>query len=146
MNIHWNDWSLIGLGLTYWKLQYIGHLMQRADSLKKTLMLGETESRGRRGQQRMRWLNGITNPMDMTLSKLQDTVKNREVWRAAVQGATKSKTQLSNWTTTIPSNNIWEYDIFFFWCFLKLTSVFSVIWIIWEDANLWLRERFGGTV
>lgn len=86
---------------------------------KKTLMLGKTESRGRRGQQRMRRLNGITNTMDMNLSKLQETVKNREAWWAAVQGATKSKTQLSNWTkTTIPSNNIWEYDIFFpgvFW-------------------------------
>ena len=78
------------------KLQYFGCLMRRADSLEKTLMLGKIEGKQRRGQQRMRWLNGITNPMDMTLSKLQDTVKNREVWRAAVQGATKSKTQLSN--------------------------------------------------
>ena len=139
------EYSLEGLMLKL-KLQHFGYLMWRTDALEKTLILGKNEGRKRRGQQRMRWLNGITNPMDMTLSKLQDTVKNREVWRAAVQGATKSKTQLSNWTTTIPSNNIWEYDIFFFWCFLKLTSVFSVIWIIWEDANLWLRERFGGTV
>ena len=74
------------------KLQYFGHLIQRANSLEKTLMLGKIEGRGRRGQQRMRWLDGIIDSMDMTLRKLQEIVKDREACRSAVHGAAKSRT------------------------------------------------------
>ena len=87
--------SLEGLMLKL-KLQYFGHLMHRADSLEKTLMLGGIGSRRRRGQQRVRWLNGITDSMDVSFSGLQELVMDREAWRAVIHGAAKSQTRLSN--------------------------------------------------
>ena len=104
------SWVFFGRTMLKLKLQYFGHLMRRADSFEKTLMLGKIEGMRRRGRQRMRWLDDITNSMDMGLGGLQESVMDREAWHAAIHGVAKSWTWLSNWTELIKRSQQTRYD------------------------------------
>ena len=131
------EYSLEGLMV---KLQYFGHLMQRADSLEKTLMLGKTEGKRRSGQQRMRWLDSITDSMDMSLSKLQETVEYRGTWHAIVHGVTKSQTRLSDWTTITTKAPSLEQNQYFVQ--QQIVQQISVL----SEVDIWFHSEFSSVL
>ena len=141
--------SLEGLMLKL-KLQYFGHLMWRADSLEKTLMLGKIEGRRRRGRQRMRWLDDITNSMDMGLGRLRELVMDREAWHAAIHGVAKRWTQLSDWTELNTQTMSAHYIVLMWRYFPHFPSLksdplrYEYSLGMWERLRDWSRVSFTG--
>ena len=133
------EYSLEGLRLKL-KFQYFGHLMRRADSLEKTWMLGQIEGRKRRGRLRMRWWDGITDSVDMNLSKLQEIVKDRGAWRATVHGVAKSQTRLRDWTTKYPTHKIRDTLDMNTLCSLWSTNVLYKLILL--SASHWAPNMF----
>ena len=125
------EYSLEGLMLKL-KLQYFGHMMWRTDSLEKILMLGKIEGRRRRGWQSMSWLDGITDSMDLSLSKLQEMGKDREAWQATAHGVTKIQTRLSDWTPPPPTLRA---------CALRLSSLLSPLWHFTGTCSMMLFQE-----